>query len=305
MLQSFPNMNPIKVSICMISYNHAKFIEQAIESILRQETEFPIELVIGDDFSTDETSAICQRMAGQDARIRLLPTDRNLGVMPNLARTLQACKGEYIAICEGDDYWTDMKKLSKQALLLDTRPEYSASTHQSQIIMNNEPVRKFREGVAEVVSTRDLTAGRLFHTASVLFRRPVVDMFCNSPAVLSCDRLLNFCMSFLGKIHFSEEIMCVYRIHGLGMSSNATIEQMRMDLNCIDYLKSLQPEFPKFRYLSYVYATIGLRRSARWHQKLRYLGLSFFYSFSYFPENIKFYFSRMAGFLKNRVAVSS
>ena len=288
-----PNVNSKapKVSVCMISYNHSKYIRQAIESILSQSTEFSIELVIGDDYSSDETANICQTFVDLDPRVRLLPSKLNLGVMPNFIRTLQACRGELIAICEGDDYWTDRYKLDKQVRLLNLHSEYAASTHQSQILINEIPDRKFRIDVAEILSTEDITAGRLFHTASVLFRRPVIDLFCNSPAVLSCDRLLNFCMSFLGKIHYSEEIMCVYRIHGSGMSSNATIKQMRMDLACIDYLKLINPNFPKYRYLSYVHATIGLTRSARWYQRAFHLFFSFLFSFSFFPKNILFYIS--------------
>jgi glycosyltransferase involved in cell wall biosynthesis len=275
-----------KVSVCMISYNHASFVAKAIESILAQDFPNSFELVIGDDCSSDETFAICEKFALQDRRIRVLPTERNLGVMPNLMRTLKACQGEYIAICEGDDYWTDNLKLRKQVVFLDEHPEYSGSTHQSQVILNNVPIRKFRERVRPLIHTSDLVGARLFHTASVMFRRSVLMLFYNAPLVLGCDRLLNFCMSFVGKIYYSEECMCVYRLHGSGMSSTATVDQMKLELNSIPYLKKLQPEFPKYRYLSYVYAAIGLSPAARLSQRLYFLLLSFIFSFSSFPKNL-------------------
>ena len=286
-------INPPKVSVCMIAYQHAAYIRQAIESILSQEVDFPIELVIGDDCSPDGTAAICEEIAARDARVQLLPRERNLGVMPNFSRTLQACRGEYIAVCEGDDYWTDPFKLSKQVRLLEAHTDYSGSTHQAQVIVDDLPVRQFRENVPAILTTTDLIGGRLFHMASVMFRRPVVDLFCNAPLVLGCDRLLNFCMSFAGKIHYSEETMCTYRLHGSGMSSNATVEQMKLELNSVPYLKRVQPNFPKYRYLSYIYASIGLCRAATLDQKLYFLLLSFIYSFSSFPRNISVIASRL------------
>lgn len=282
-----------RVSVCMIAYKHEKYIRQAIESILSQDVDFPIELVIGDDCSPDGTAAICEEFAARDPRVRVLPHERNLGVMPNFSRTLLACRGEYIAVCEGDDYWTDQCKLRKQVRRLETHTDYSGSTHQAQVIVDNLPVRQFRENVPPILNTTDLIGGRLFHMASVMFRKPVVELFCNAPLVLGCDRLLNFCMSFVGKIHYSEECMCVYRLHGTGMSSNATVEQMKLELNSVPYLKNIQPQFPKYRYLSYIYAAIGLCRAARLDQRLYFLALSFIYSFANFPRNLVVIASRL------------
>ena len=275
-----------KISVCMIAFNHAAYVKQAIDSILAQSVDCSFELVIGDDCSTDNTAAICQEFMLRDARVRLLPCEINLGVMRNFTRTLLACEGEYIAVCEGDDYWTDPLKLRKQITFLEGHRDFAGSTHQSQVIVDNKPVRQFRENVPMVLTTTDLIGARLFHTASVVFRRPVLGLFCSAPVVLGCDRLLNFCISFVGKIHYSEESMCVYRLHGAGMSSNATVEQMKLELNGVPYLKHLQPEFPKYQYLSYVYAAIGLCRTARLDQKLYFLTLSFVYSFANFPKNL-------------------
>lgn len=285
---------PPKVSVCMIAYKHEAYIRQAIESILSQDVDFPIELVIGDDCSPDGTAAICEEFARRDPRVRLLSRERNLGVMPNFTRTLLACAGEYVAVCEGDDYWTDPQKLRKQVHFLDVHPDYAGAAHQSMVITDNVPVRNFKKNVRSTLTTTDLIGGRLFHTASVMFRQPVLGLFSVSPLVLSCDRLLNFCISFVGKVHYSEECMCAYRLHSGGMSSNASVEQMKLDLNCISYLKRVQPAFPKYQYLSYVYATIGLCKAARIGQKLSYLSLSFIFSFANFPGNLVFIGSRLA-----------
>ncbi|WP_315817048.1 glycosyltransferase family 2 protein [Paraflavitalea speifideaquila] len=100
-------MEPV-VSICMSTYRHERFIKQAIEGVMRQQTNFAIQLVIGEDFSDDGTRALCEEMAHRDSqRIKLLPSDKNYGQNHNLSRTMAACNGKYIAICEGDDYWID------------------------------------------------------------------------------------------------------------------------------------------------------------------------------------------------------
>lgn len=293
--------DPPKVSVCMIAYKHEAYIRQAIESILAQDVDFPLELVIGDDCSPDGTAAICEEFASRDTRVRLLSRDRNLGVMPNFTRTLLASTGEYIAVCEGDDYWTDPQKLRKQVKFLDAHPDHSGTTHQSMVITDNVAVRTFKKNVPHTLTTIELIGGRLFHTASVMFRRPALDLFSKSPLVLSCDRLLNFCISFTGKIHYSDECMCAYRLHGGGMSSNASVEQMKLDLNCIPYLKQVQSTFPKYQYLSYVYATIGLCRAASVAQKLKYLALSFMFSFANFPGNLIFIGSRLARLARARI----
>lgn len=294
-----------KVSVCMISYRHEAFIAQAIESILAQQCDFEIELVIGDDCSPDGTGAICDEYARRDPRVRLLPRDRNLGVMANFSRTLQACSGEYVAVCEGDDYWIDPLKLQKQVAFLDAHPDYAAATHQALVVRDGEPSRLFRDQVPATLGTRELIGGRLFHTASVLFRRPIVDTFAAAPTVLSCDRLLNFCMSFAGKVHYSEEPMCAYRLHGAGMSSTVTVAQLRMDLDSIPYLQRLSPGFQAQLYRSYVYTTIGLCLKATALQRTTYLALAFVFSFADFPRNLTSIAGRVRRLLSTRAPGSA
>lgn len=284
-----------KVSVCMIAYHHAAYIREAIESILSQDVDFPIELVIGDDCSKDNTVAICEEYAARDARVRLLPRERNLGVMPNFTRTLRACRGQYIAVCEGDDFWTDTLKLRKQVGFLDGHPDHAGAAHQAQVLVDDKPLRPFNANVPPTVATTDLVGERLFHLASVMFRRSVLDLFYSAPLVLGCDRLLSFCISFAGKIHYSEETMCAYRLHGAGMSSNASVEQMKLELNSVPYLAKVQPQFPKYRYLAYVHAAIGLSKAARIDEKLYFLTLSFLYSFANFPNNLVVIGSRLLG----------
>src|ERR1700690_3713915 len=119
-----------KVSVAMVTYNHEKYIAQAIESVLMQVANFPVELVIGEDCSTDDTRRLVKQYADQHRNlIRVLLPESNLGAHKNYAAVLSACLGEYIAYLEGDDYWTDATKLVRQVEMMDANPAMSFCFH--------------------------------------------------------------------------------------------------------------------------------------------------------------------------------
>lgn len=114
--------NPV-VSVKMLAYNHEPYIRQAIESVLSQETDFPYELLIGEDASTDKTRKICfEYQQRYPEKVRVLWSEKNVGQCANGLRIINRCRGEYIAYCEGDDYWVDSKKLQKQVDILRKYP---------------------------------------------------------------------------------------------------------------------------------------------------------------------------------------
>ena len=103
------------VSVCMTTYNHERYIAQAIESVLRQQTDFAVEVVVGEDCSTDNTLAICREYeAKYPDRVRVIVSERNIGMHANYRRTIEACRGEYVAMCDGDDWFSDPNKLQLQ-----------------------------------------------------------------------------------------------------------------------------------------------------------------------------------------------
>lgn len=107
-------MTPL-VSVCMTTYNHEKYISQAIESVLGQRTTFAIEVVVGEDCSTDSTLAICRKYEEQyPDRVRVVASESNIGMHRNYRRTIEACRGKYIAMLDGDDWFSDMDKLQIQ-----------------------------------------------------------------------------------------------------------------------------------------------------------------------------------------------
>src|SRR5690606_11327464 len=131
------------VSVVVATYQHAGFIEQCIQGILMQETRFPVEVLIGEDESSDGTRAICQRLAAQHPdRIRLFLRSRKdvmhiLGQptgRANMLQLLRESKGTYIALCEGDDFWTDPLKLQQQVDLLEGDPRCTGCYHATAIV---------------------------------------------------------------------------------------------------------------------------------------------------------------------------
>ena len=283
------------VSVCLITYNHVSYIEQAIESVLMQETNFDWEFIIADDFSTDGTrELLLEYKKKHPDLIRLILQEKNVGAALNWFDLLDSPRGKYMVYFEGDDYWTDPYKLQKQADFLEADKTYAGYAHQTMVLIKNKESHLFRQDVPNDISVNDIIGGRLFHTASVMFRRTVLEIFNNIPDVCSGDRLLNFCIAFSGKIRFSNDCMSVYRKHNSGLSSTSTVKQLLLDLNSISFLKRLYPSFPKYRYLSYVYATIGLCKNGPLYKRIYYLFLSFLFSFSYFPNNISFIFKHIA-----------
>ena len=112
-------MKPL-VSVCMTTYNHAPYIAQALESILAQRTSFGVEIVVGDDCSQDGTAEIVNHYVAQyPDRVRLITDAKNVGMRANYRRVVEACRGEYVAMCDGDDFWCDEEKLQRQVEVLE------------------------------------------------------------------------------------------------------------------------------------------------------------------------------------------
>ena len=124
------------VSVCMTTYNHEQYIVQAIESVLYQRVNFAVEVVIGEDCSTDNTLAICREYEAKYPEcIRIVTSENNIGMHANYRRTIEACRGKYIAMLDGDDYFTDPNKLQMQIDALkgtDAAMCYTRSERRSQ-----------------------------------------------------------------------------------------------------------------------------------------------------------------------------
>jgi glycosyltransferase involved in cell wall biosynthesis len=212
----------MKVSVSLITYNQEAFVAQALEGALMQQTPFDFEIVVGEDGSTDRTREIVLAYQKRfPEKIRVLPARENLGMMANFVRTLQACTGEYIALLEGDDYWTDPEKLQHQVDFLDLHPECSTCFHNAWIVCEDEgqPPRLYNPPDQKPVSTiEDLWQRNFVATCSVLFRNrlilPLPEWFVG---LRYGDWPLHILHAQHGALGYLDRVMAVYRVHAGGV----------------------------------------------------------------------------------------
>lgn len=211
------------VSVCIITFNQEAFVAQAVESALAQKTSFDYEIVVGDDASTDGTPRILAELERRHApKLRVLQRSQNLGINPNLVATLQECRGGYIALLEGDDYWIDDRKLQLQWESLESDPKLAVSFHGIEVRDDDSTVRaKVVQRFRRRFTLMDLLErGNFIPTPSVMFRNRVAEGFPKCFYDLRIGDLpLNVMNARFGDIGYIDRTMAVYRVHSGGTFS--------------------------------------------------------------------------------------
>ncbi len=236
--------NDVMVSICCITYNHKPFIGQTIESFLMQKTNFKFEIVIGDDCSTDGASEIIKEYKEKyPDRIKLIASDKNVGAHENMRNIIKACQGKYIALCDGDDYWTDPGKLQKQVDFLEQNAEYVMCCHYTRVIDVNHNTLHVEPNPVPLEHTyHDLLTGKQTETktATVVYRNiPEVNQIFDEPwyfAFFAVDKLLKIFATYKTgcKIYVMPEVMSCYRTHVGGIWSMVKAE-LRKEMVISDF----------------------------------------------------------------------
>jgi len=223
------------VSISCITYNHQDYIEDCLNGFFLQDCNFDVELVISDDKSNDNTAAIIERVIERkpdNFTIRFTKHEKNKGAMSNFIWALQQCQGKYIALCEGDDYWTDPYKLQKQVDFLESNPEYAITFHKVKIY--NEIKEKFEEDTLntftnETTTLNDLLRGNYIRTVSTVFRnsRKLASLIEKLNDVTPGDWLVFIVTASTGKIRYINQEMAVYRVSYVGVWSTIDNKQRK------------------------------------------------------------------------------
>lgn len=210
------------VSVCMIAYNVEPYIGQSIEGVLSQKTNFPFELVIGEDCSRDGTRAICEAYAGKyPGIIRLLPSDVNHGMAGNYSRTLEQCRGKYIAVCDSDDIWVDQTKMQQQVDFLEQHADYGIVYTDVQTItetgelFNDPDHEEIRAGYAQGNVFFKLLQGNFLNHPTTVYRRDLLKDYRVDPDrnYYNYDHLLWLHIATQAKIHFIDAKTTYYRKH--------------------------------------------------------------------------------------------
>lgn len=211
--------NPL-VSVCCITYNQESYITQTIEGFLIQKTNFPIEIIIHDDASTDNTADILREYEGKYPNMFILIYQKenqySQGIIPITEFVFPKCQGKYIAICEGDDYWTDPYKLQKQVDFLEANEDYVLCFHNVRLLTSEGlKTDHIIRNVCETTSFNDLLYSNYIRTLSVLFRTfSLKKLVCpvQSSGIVG-DYFIFMWLAQFGKIKKLNDIMGIYRIH--------------------------------------------------------------------------------------------
>ncbi len=256
----------MKVSVKIITYNHEKFIAQAIDSILMQKVNFDYEIVIGEDCSTDNTrDIVIDYQKRYPDKIRLLLPEKNLGARKNSNQTLRACQGEYVAWLEGDDYWTSPHKLQKQVDFLDNHLECAMCFHATTIVYEDggrEPRNYRPPNLKKFFTLEDVLINNFIATGSVMFRGGLVVELPEEFSKLKMgDWPRHVLTAQYGKIGYIDEIMGVYRYHKGGVWTRgggwSIDDYIRMKTASLEFYEVIN------KYLGYKYNDILSRKISK------------------------------------------
>lgn len=262
-----------KVSVIMLTYNQSAYIDEAIKSVMHQVTDFDFELIIGDDCSSDDTLKHCrrwQKLYGDD-RIVILTSAHNSGIQANYLRSFDACRGEYVAICEGDDYWIDRNKLQRQVDYLEAHPDYAICVHRVVNYYENDGSKSLSNGGQKAENDiLDLARSNFISNVSAMWRhglfgdtlRQILDPNKDS---LTVDYAIHMLNAQYGKIHYMNRCMAVYRKHNSAVWSRAGADkQYLMAMNVrkalMAHFKDIRPDVYSLLQEAYINNAIALIR---------------------------------------------
>lgn len=245
------NEEPVVVSVCCITYNHAKYIRQCLDGIIAQKTSFKYEIIINDDCSTDGTTEIVKRYADEYPElIRPIFHEENQwskGTKRILATfVFPKARGKYIALCEGDDYWIDPLKLQKQVDFLNNHQDVSMVFHSAKVVQDDGTIKAPKFGKVEnrLYTEKDFVAAWTIPTASMVFRNTVLSYKIKEPEkILNGDIFLVEQCAHTGKVFGISDEMSVYRVHDGGVTYDKRLKFSRM-MSLSDHYECLALNFP-------------------------------------------------------------
>ena len=221
----------MKVSVVVVTYNHEAFIEAALRSVLGQRTRFDFEVIVSEDASTDRTRAIVEHwQARHPDRVRGLFSERNIATNEVVARGFRAARGEYVALLDGDDYWTSDDKLQTQADYLDAHPDLSLCFHNAEVVDDEGAcIRpRYTPDPRNARSTlEDLWDGNPFATCTSMFRRAAVSTIPDGYAEFFpvTDWPLYVLFAEQGDVGYIPAVMGAYRVHPAGLYSRRSARE--------------------------------------------------------------------------------
>jgi glycosyltransferase involved in cell wall biosynthesis len=215
-----------ELSVVVLAYNHERYIEQAIRSVLTQRSRHAFEVLVAEDCSTDNTANVVARLAREfPGRFAVLPRPINLGLSANLEDAIGRCRGTYLSILEGDDYWCEDSKVERVVDAMQKHPEWSGCCHAVEVVGDEDQrsnVTLPEPPAGDTISIDDLIIGNRIATYSaVTYRRGLVTEFPEWHRRLACgDWGLHILHAQFGPIGYLPEALTAFRVHAGGMWSS-------------------------------------------------------------------------------------
>lgn len=231
----FIDKNEIYVSIVCMTYNHKDYVRDALNGFLKQETNFKFEVIVGDDASTDGTQDVIKEYQKRYPEIiKFVEREKNIGARKNINDLFMRANGKYIALNEGDDYWTDPLKLQKQVAYLERNKQCAVCFHPVKVIDQDDPkkIDVFpRAPYKFVYSLEDLINRNIIQTNSVMYRwdnkikKYLIDVF--DDLLMPGDWFRHIVVATFGEIHMVPDVMSVYRRNNGGMWGKISHKERR------------------------------------------------------------------------------
>lgn len=244
--------NP-KVSVCVVTYNHEKYIKECLESIVTQKCDFDFEVIVGDDCSTDNTRAIVQEYVDKYPNIvKPMFHEKNVGPTQNFIQVNKKATGTYIAHMDGDDFWYE-GKLAYQVNIMEKDSNIVQCWHCADIVDKNSkntgifPSKLARKFYPIIIEAKDiaLSYALVGQHSTQMFKRTAYDFDKLSQEAL--DYMVAFLISLNGKTYYSKEILSAYRcVPNNSITSNSSSKRITVDL-LSEHLVDISAKFPEFK----------------------------------------------------------
>lgn len=242
----------MKVSILLITYNQEQYIRECLDSLIMQEASWEAEVIVADDCSTDNTLSIIREYSGRSPfGFVFLPSEKNLGFVKNYQRAFSACRGDYIAVMEGDDYWTSPKRLTAHVRFLELHRECVMTMN--RYITFNQSIGSYavsnwnvQDDYEYITSAQMASGNRLGNLSACVFRKKEIDKIKpDLYELVISDWMIGMVLGQFGFIAILKEVMSAYRVHDNGQWSKLSKkEQVEGLIGIIDeYNKYLEFKF--------------------------------------------------------------
>lgn len=261
----------MKCSVSIVTFQQVDYIRQAVASALEQRTNFDFEVIVGDDASTDGTRDVLLALREENPEtVELLLAERNYGDfgLSNFMATIDASRGEYIALMDGDDYWTSSDKIQRQVDFMDAHPDCAVSAHRVEHLADDGArTLSVRQGSGDGLWEIDplLNVNFTPKSATMIRRSALIHLpeWYRTNKIVSAAWLFNVLVSKGAKVGFIDDVMAVHRVHGQSVTAHFGTKRMLLDK--LDALDLLAQQFPD-RLLAFRQA----KRRIRWKLRTMY-----------------------------------